>query len=160
MSVRIHAIAKEVGVQSKELVELLTERGYEIKSASSTIDNITAEALIEELKPEASEELEAPFPPEKQKEEVPQEATEHGVATASEVQAAGMPIVKSKEEVEHERLEKQEGKQPVDDLPPAATAPPPPALTPKPSVDMAPPPPVVGRSDVPATPSSPPSICF
>ena len=39
MSFRVHAIAKEVGMTSKELVALLVERGYEIKSASSSIDN-------------------------------------------------------------------------------------------------------------------------
>ena len=50
MSVRIHAIAKEIKKTSKELLEILAERGYELKSASSTIDNITAESLIEEFK--------------------------------------------------------------------------------------------------------------
>ena len=50
MSVRIHAIAKEIKKTSKEVLEILAERGYELKSASSTIDNITAESLIEEFK--------------------------------------------------------------------------------------------------------------
>jgi len=49
MSVRIHAIAKETDKTSKEIIDILAERGYEIKSASSTIDNITAQSLIEEL---------------------------------------------------------------------------------------------------------------
>jgi effector-binding domain-containing protein len=53
MSVRIHAIAKEIKKTSKELLEILAERGYELKSASSTIDNITAESLIEEFKSDA-----------------------------------------------------------------------------------------------------------
>ena len=57
-------------MQSKELVELLTERGYEIKSASSTIDNITAEALIEELKPQTEAEPEPEKEPESEVEEV------------------------------------------------------------------------------------------
>ena len=55
MSVRIHAIAKETNKTIKEVIELLAERGYEIKSASSTIDNITAQSLIEEFKKEAPE---------------------------------------------------------------------------------------------------------
>ena len=50
MSVRIHAIAKEIKKTSKEVLEILAERGYELKSASSTIDNITAESLIDEFK--------------------------------------------------------------------------------------------------------------
>jgi len=49
MSVRIHAIAKETDKTSKEIIDILAGRGYEIKSASSTIDNITAQSLIEEL---------------------------------------------------------------------------------------------------------------
>ena len=46
MSVRVHAIAKQVNKSSKELIEILTERGYEIKSASASIDNITAQSII------------------------------------------------------------------------------------------------------------------
>jgi translation initiation factor IF-2 len=49
MSVRVHAIAKEVNKTSKEIVEILKGRGYDIKSASSTLDNITAQSLIEEF---------------------------------------------------------------------------------------------------------------
>lgn len=62
MSVRIHAIAKETNKTSKEVIELLAERGYEIKSASSTIDNITAQSLIDEFKKEASEVVEVDSP--------------------------------------------------------------------------------------------------
>ena len=49
MSVRIHAIAKEINKTSKEVLEMLAGRGYDLKSASSTIDNITAQSLIEEF---------------------------------------------------------------------------------------------------------------
>jgi translation initiation factor IF-2 len=49
MSVRIHEISKQTGVASKEIVELLKERGYEVSTASSGIDPISAESLIEEL---------------------------------------------------------------------------------------------------------------
>ena len=58
MSVRVHAIAKEVNKTSKELIEILTERGYDIKSASSTIDKITAQSIIDEFTLEASNETE------------------------------------------------------------------------------------------------------
>ena len=91
-------------MQSKELVLMLTERGYEIKSASSTIDNITAEALIEELKPETSGDEEA-TPEPQEVEEVDQENVGQEESDSSEVSAT--PIVKSKEDVERERLEKQ-----------------------------------------------------
>ena len=50
MSVRIHALAKEIKKTSKEVLEILVDRGYELKSASSTIDNITAESLVAEFK--------------------------------------------------------------------------------------------------------------
>ena len=48
MSVRIHQLSKQIGMDNKELIELLRERGYEVKSASSTVDNISAESLVEE----------------------------------------------------------------------------------------------------------------
>ena len=53
MSVRVHAIAKQVNKTSKELIQILTERGYDIKSASASIDNITAQSLIDEFLAEA-----------------------------------------------------------------------------------------------------------
>ena len=53
MSVRIHAIAKEIKKTSKEVLQILAKHGYELKSASSTIDNITAESLIKEFTSEA-----------------------------------------------------------------------------------------------------------
>ena len=62
MSVRVHAIAKETKKTSKEVIEILAERGYDVKSASSTIDNITAQSLIDELTQSsvATEEPESP----------------------------------------------------------------------------------------------------
>lgn len=49
MSIRIHQLSKQVGMENKALLELLRSRGFEVKSASSTIDNISAESLVEEL---------------------------------------------------------------------------------------------------------------
>ena len=43
MSVRLHQLSKEIKMENKELIELLKSRGFEVKSASSTIDNISAE---------------------------------------------------------------------------------------------------------------------
>jgi len=162
MSVRIHAIAKEVGMQSKELVELLTERGYEIKSASSTIDNITAEALIEELKPQTEAEPEPEKEPEPQAEEVAGKSNEKEVSeeAVDASQSTEVPFVKSKEDIELERLRKleeeqsQEKEESPEAVPPVGTAPPPPVF-PKPAVGMAPPPPPsAGKSNIPAPPSA------
>jgi translation initiation factor IF-2 len=49
MSIRIHELAKKLSMDNKELMALLKERGYPAKSVSSTVDNITAEALEQEL---------------------------------------------------------------------------------------------------------------
>ena len=67
MSVRIHQLSKDLGMENKELIELLKSRGYEVKSASSTVDNISAEALREEFAAQAPQpaepETEAPVAP-------------------------------------------------------------------------------------------------
>ncbi|MGB0259675.1 MAG: translation initiation factor IF-2 N-terminal domain-containing protein, partial [Coraliomargarita sp.] len=49
MSVRIHQLAKQIGLENKELLELLKERGFAVKSVSSTIDNISADSIVEEF---------------------------------------------------------------------------------------------------------------
>ncbi|MFP4156686.1 MAG: translation initiation factor IF-2 [Opitutales bacterium] len=49
MSVRIHQLSKDLGMENKELLELLKSRGFEVKSVSSTVDNISADALREEF---------------------------------------------------------------------------------------------------------------
>ena len=49
MSIRIHALAKKLNMDNEALMALLKERGYPAKSVSSTIDNITAEALELEI---------------------------------------------------------------------------------------------------------------
>src|SRR4051794_5014136 len=49
MSIRIHELAKKLSMDNKDLMTLLKERGYPAKSVSSTVDNITAEALEQEL---------------------------------------------------------------------------------------------------------------
>ena len=105
MSVRVHAIAKQVNKTSKEIVEILKERGYDIKSASSTLDNITAQSLIEEFgaieeeAPSTTEVVEAPA------ETVTEEKTEKPEAATKDRK---VPIVKSKDDLEKERIEKEE----------------------------------------------------
>src|SRR5579885_3334998 len=58
MSIRIHELAKKIGMDNKELLSLLKARHFDVKSVSSTIDNISAEAIEQELgktKPAPSE---------------------------------------------------------------------------------------------------------
>ena len=52
MSIRIHKLAEELGMENKELMALLKERkiiAQDVKSVSSTVDNISASALREEF---------------------------------------------------------------------------------------------------------------
>ena len=154
MSVRVHAIAKEVNKTSKELIEILTERGYDIKSASSTIDKITAQSIIDEFTLEASNETEDNSSKNensvaKKEEDSPKESKKKA------------PIVRSKAEIEEEKREKEEAAQAEKASPiveerqnlsvsegNAPTVPPPPV-----SRATAPPPPsTAGKSGVPSPP--------
>ena len=95
MSVRVHAIAKQVNKTSKELIQILTERGYDIKSASSTLDNITAQSIIDELSADAaSESPEAVSEPVEEKVEKPAE---------EKSSSKKAPIVRSKADIEEEK---------------------------------------------------------
>ncbi len=49
MSVRIYQLSKTLGMENMQLIKLLTDRNYPVKSASSTVDSITAESLIAEF---------------------------------------------------------------------------------------------------------------
>src|SRR3954468_16924968 len=52
MSIRIHKLAKELGLDNKEMMALLKERKIiapDVKSVSSTVDNINASALRDEF---------------------------------------------------------------------------------------------------------------
>ncbi len=52
MSIRIHKLAEELGLENKELMALLKERKIiapDVKSVSSTVDNISASALRDEF---------------------------------------------------------------------------------------------------------------
>lgn len=54
MSIRIHKLAEELGLDNKEMMALLKERKIvpaDVKSVSSTVDNINADALREEFAP-------------------------------------------------------------------------------------------------------------
>jgi translation initiation factor IF-2 len=54
MSIRIHELAKKIGMDNKELLSLLKTRHFDVKSVSSTVDNISAEAIEQEFAPKTS----------------------------------------------------------------------------------------------------------
>ena len=154
MSVRVHAIAKKVNKPSKELIEILTERGYDITSASASIDNITAQSIIDEFS-DATEEV----TPEVEKPvvtEAPQEKVEKQVVKAA-------PIVRSKADLAEEKRVKEEAEQKektqlekaeVVEVVPTTNAPslPPPPVT---RANAPPPPPsTAGKSGIPSPPSN------
>jgi len=55
--IRIHQLAKELGVTNNELIGLLRELGEDVKSHSSTIDEATADAVRELLREKFGEKL-------------------------------------------------------------------------------------------------------
>jgi len=150
MSVRIHQLSKQIGMENKELIELLKDRGYEVKSASSTIDNISAESLVEEFASQQKAEDAAPV-------------VEAAEAPKGPVLPAGA-FVKSAEEIEREREEREAAKKeaaapkapepaPAPKVEAPRNAPPTPPMPPRP-----PAPPTAGKPPTPAGPPKPPSV--
>ncbi len=164
MSVRVHAIAKQVNKTSKEIVEILKERGYDIKSASSTLDNITAQSIIEEFTSSDEEAQETADLVEEQTEAPVEEKAED---TKPSPKDQKIPIVKSKEDLEKEKIEreesekKEEGVAEEEEVKPDTVSPAPssnaPSVPPPPPSKMAsapPPPSSAGKSGLPAPPAS------
>ena len=156
MSVRIHAIAKEINKTSKEVLEILAGRGYDLKSASSTIDNITAQSLIEEFTINQNQEP-----------NVGTSSVEEKVVStkddSSKVEKKA-PIVKTKADLDREKKEKEDAEKAennnedddsdtgdtVDQQNISMAPPPPPSMR-----ASAPPPPTgAGKSAVPAPPTN------
>jgi translation initiation factor IF-2 len=96
MSIRIHKLAEELGLDNKEMMALLKERriiASDVKSVSSTVDNINAEALRDEFAAKKAPEPAvpppaAPLPPE---------------ATPPRVMMPSGAFVKSKQDIEREK---------------------------------------------------------
>ena len=154
MSVRVHAIAKQVNKSSKELIEILTERGYEIKSASASIDNITAQSIIDEFSALIeNENVEADVKTEPEKVDKGKTSTK-------------APIVKSKTEIEEEKKLKEEAKKAEEEkdkpkvitpevpVPPSKAPSVPPPPPPSTRASAPPPPTTAGKSALPAPPSA------
>ena len=94
MSVRIHQLSKEIGMDNKELIELLRSRGFEVKSSSSTIDNISAESIVEEFKKQTDTVSE---------EKVEEEVTKPSKEEVSKKTIPTGPIVRSADEINQSR---------------------------------------------------------
>lgn len=148
MSVRIHQLSKQIGMENKELIQLLRERGFEVKSASSTVDNISAESLVEEfgVKADSSAEVANDAPVEK-----PKPTKAKGPVFPSGV------IVKSKADIEREREAKAAAKEKAE-----AAAAPAPVEKVKPTVPPVAPkrpatPPPSSRSSIPEVTTPPPA---
>jgi len=182
MSVRIHQLSKDIGMGNKELLQLLQERGYAVKTAASGVDNITAESLREEFRRKAESEgseaepdapasragggaehggsgADAPAAPEAPAEGsgAASEAARETAPAASET-GTSFPegaVVRSPEELERERREKAEANKPKPPPQPSAQqAPPPPSAAP--GEGSEPPPAASSRSGSSAPPPPPP----
>jgi translation initiation factor IF-2 len=151
MSVRIHQLSKQIGMENKELIELLRSRGFEVKSASSTVDNISAESLVEEFAKKS------PEPEAVVSDAASEEPTEEKETSMPEASLPKGSIVKSAEDVKQERELKQGLKQADSKTdagavpnkgisPPKANTPPVPPVPPTPNTS----------SSAPPKPSSPP----
>ncbi len=99
MSIRIHKLAEELGLDNKEMMALLKERriiASDVKSVSSTVDNISASALREEF---AAKKPASPLT-------VPVEATPAPTladAGPSKVHVPAGVFVKSKQDIDREK---------------------------------------------------------
>jgi translation initiation factor IF-2 len=97
MSIRIHELAKKLSMDNKDLMALLKDRGYPAKSVSSTVDNITAEALEQEMA------AKNPAPAPVQVAEPP--VTEAVVVEPSKIKLPAGVFVKSAQDIQREKEE-------------------------------------------------------
>ncbi len=136
MSIRIHELAKKIGMDNKQLLSLLKERKYDVKSVSSTIDNISAEALEQEF---AGKVEAAPAAPAPEKTAAPAPASAPAVTESVQVAAGVAPtacttrlptgvMVKTAQDIarEKEEVARQNKPAPAVLVPPVRPASPPP----------------------------------
>ena len=170
MSIRIHELAKKIGMENKELLSLLKERNFDVKTASSTIDNISADALMEEFAtPAAPEPPPAPAPAAAAAESAAPAPTKSAAPAPTEEKPAGGPprvnlpagvFVKSKEDLVREKEEQARlaAEAAAAEKAQNAPAPAPAPVTPPPApVKSAPTPPPVPQNRPPVLPPSRPS---
>jgi translation initiation factor IF-2 len=102
MSIRIHKLAEELGLDNKEMMALLKERriiAQDVKSVSSTVDNISASALREEF---AAKKPALPLTETAPAESVPAAVTAGEGSTPRVSMPAGV-FVKSKQDIDREK---------------------------------------------------------
>ncbi len=145
MSVRIYQLSKEIGMDNTELLDLLRERGFQVKSASSTVDNISAESLKEEFAKKSGGSAQSDSPEKGES----KEAEEKPIAPPS-----ASAFVRTKAQIEEEKEAAKESAAAK-----VATPPPPPApAAPKPAAPPSPsplPPPAVSKAPPPPPAASP-----
>ena len=125
MSIRIHELAKKIGMDNKQLLALLKERNFDVKSVSSTIDNISADALVQEFKQPEPESAESPG--------VSRPDVAPAESAAPQVKLPAGAFVKSASDIAREKAEKA-----AETAKPAAPAPKPVAAPPRPAAPSAP----------------------
>jgi len=178
MSVRIHQLSKEIGMENKELIALLKKRGFEVKSASSTVDNISADAFREEFAAQApepepepkavgapAEEPAAPAAPKlpegvfvKSAADIKREHEEKAAAIEAEKAAKAPKPVEPAEPAKPAAAAAAPAAPAVSkpSTPPPAPKPPTPTGPPRPPAGGPPKPPTPPRSSVPAAAAVPP----
>ena len=136
MSVRIHELAKRIGMDNKELLALLKGRGFDVKTVSSTVDPISADALESELKGAHTAAAESPAV---EAESAPAGDEAAPVFSTKLLQGA---FVRSAAEIAQEKAEAEKAKQAARAA--AVQVPPPPAMpvpAPRAHAPVPPPPP-------------------
>jgi translation initiation factor IF-2 len=149
MSIRIHELAKKIGMDNKELLSILKERKFDVKSVSSTIDNISAEALVEELsrpEPAASAPAESAAPA----------ADAAPADTTPRVNLPEGMFVKTVADIAREKTEKAEKAAEAAKAQAAPAAPPAKPAVSAPKAPMPPPPPPAPRTVSAPAPLPPP----
>jgi len=144
MSIRIHQLSKKLGMENKDLLALLKERGFSATSASSSIDNISADSLLDEFRKAAGPAVETAVPDSPEPAAKPEEPK----APASPLLPDGL-FVKSAEQIKEERREKEVARGKASSMPPPPAAP---ARSTPPRVSA---PPVAVRPPPISTPASP-----
>ncbi|MCB1104468.1 MAG: translation initiation factor IF-2 [Cephaloticoccus sp.] len=143
MSIRIHELAKKIGMDNKQLLALLKERNFDVKSVSSTIDNISADALVQEFKQPEPESAESPA--------VSRPDVAPAESAAPQVKLPAGAFVKSASDIAREKAEKA-----AETAKPAAPAPKPVAAPPPPPTPAAKAPPRPAALSAPAPVKVPP----
>lgn len=179
MSIRIHALAKELNIQSKELIDFINRRQdvyhLEIKTPSNAIDPFTAEAIGKDYAAAQAAGANAPAQesavpadaPESAAPEAQPASAESEAPKAEEKPEAAEKTVANEKQPEPVAAPKQEqapksepapaaGKSPAPLVPPSVSKPAP-AVPPFPTQSRPAPlvPPTVGRAPAPAIPPRP-----